>query len=141
MNRTEFEALRDLPGKAIRRDIRCVQSRFLAPVLEADKIVIENSAGIELRMNLSFNPITGKKTVNVYVPGQGPICRLDVDGPKHGDAGRCHKHSLQNERCPERNLPDGALAYPNLSGANMRTVFDEFCRIAGIDFLGTFACS
>lgn len=139
MNRTEFEALRDLPGKAILGDIRCVQSRFLAPVLEADKILIENSAGIELIMNLSFNPQTGKKTVNVYVPGVGPICRLDVDGPNHRDAGRSHKHSLQTDRCPERNLPDGVLAYPSLSGRSIKDVFDELCRISGIAFHGTFA--
>lgn len=140
MNRTEFEAIRDLTGKVIRRDIRCVQSSFLAPVLEADKILIENSAGIDLRMNLSFNPQTGKKTVNVYVPGQGPICRLDVDGPKHGATGRSHKHSLQTEHCPERNLPDGVIARPDLAGSAMRDVFDEFCRIAGIAFQGTFTC-
>jgi hypothetical protein len=78
----------------------------------------------------------GSKTINVHVPGLGPICRLDVDGPAHRPAGRSHKHSLQNERCPDRNLPDGVIDRPDLAGSTLRQVFTEFCRIADIKHLG-----
>jgi len=138
MNRTGFEALRDMPDKAISDDIAFVRRRALQPVLEVDGIVIANREAVYLRMNLRFNPETGSKTVNVYVPGQGPICRLDVDGPRHADAGRSHKHALQSERCPNRNLPDDVVSCQDLSGKTMREVFDEFCRIASIRFSGAF---
>ena len=138
MNRTEFEALRDLPNKRIQQEIRFARRGALKPAIEADNIVIENAHGVDLRMNLHFNPETGSKTVNVYVPGTGPICRLDVDGAKHGDAGRSHKHALVTERCPDRNLPDNVTARGDLSGKSMRIVFDEFCRIGTISFDGDF---
>ena len=138
MTRTEFEALRDLPEKRILQEIRFAKRAALRPALEADNITIENANGIDLRMNLHFNPETGSKTVNVYVPGTGPICRLDVDGTKHGDAGRSHKHALVTERCPDRNLPDEVKPRGDLSGESMRVVFDEFCRIGTIRFDGEF---
>jgi hypothetical protein len=138
MNRTEFEALRDLQGKRITHDIRFGRRAALQPALEVDKVEIANAAGTDLRMNMHYNPETGSKTINVYIPGTGPICRLDVDGTKHGDAGRTHKHSLQADRCPDRNLPEGVVARPDLSGLTMKQVFDEFCRMASIDFEGTF---
>lgn len=138
MNRTEFEALRDLPSKRIRQDIRWTRRTALRPLLETDGIVIENTEDLELRRNLNFNPENGSKTVNVYVRGLGPICRLDVDGTRHGDAGRSHKHALREDRCPDRNLPDGVMARHELSGQSMREVFQEFCRLALIEHEGTF---
>jgi hypothetical protein len=138
MNRTEFDALRGLQGKEISTDIRFAKRNALRPALEISDIVIENDAGVDLRMNMHFNPETGSKTVNVYVPGTGPICRLDVDGTRHGDAGRSHKHSLQTERCPERNLSDGVIISEALSGRSMQEVFEAFCEVAAIEFSGTF---
>jgi len=58
-------------------------------------------------------------------------------GPPHRPAGRCHKHSLQTERCPDRNLPDNVADRPELSGQNVRALFGEFCRIAKIAHNGT----
>lgn len=110
MNRTELEALRAIPGKVIRGDIRFSKRQATLPALTAEGIVIESSGGFELRLNITYNPEAGTKTFNVYVRGVGPICRLDVDGPAHRPAGRSHKHSLQSERCPDRNLPDGAYS-------------------------------
>lgn len=137
MNRSEFEAIRGLPEKRIRADIRFVKARATAPAVVADGIVVENTAGTELRMNLSFNPESGSKTINVYVPGLGPICRLDVDGPAHRPAGRSHKHALQTERCPDRNLPDAVADRPELSGKAFRDVFKAFCDMARIEHDGT----
>lgn len=136
MDRKTFEALRDLPGKTITGDIRFVRRAALTPVLVAEGIRIDNAAGVELMLTVSYNERVGAKTINVHVPGLGPICRLDVDGPAHRPAGRSHKHSLHDERCPERNLPDGVVDRPDLAGSTIRQVFDEFCRIADIVHVG-----
>lgn len=138
MNRNEFELLRDLPGKVIRGDIKFSRKQALAPLLVAEDLVIENAQGVELRLAVHANPATGAKTVNVHVPGIGAICRLDVDGTAHGAAGRSHKHSLQTDRCPDRNLPDGVVARPELAGQPPRAVFGEFCQMAHITHDGTF---
>jgi hypothetical protein len=137
MTRNELEALRDLAGKRITQDVRFAKRQALRPVVEAD-VPIENDQGVDLRMNIHFDPETGAKTVNVYVPGTGPICRLDVDGTRHGDAGRSHQHALSTKRCPDRNLADGVVPRPDLSGRSMRHVFEEFCRMANLHFSGIF---
>lgn len=138
MNRAEFEVLRDIPEKVISGDIRFARRSATAPALIADGIVIDNAQGVVLKLNIAFNPETGSKTFNVHIPGLGPICRLDVDGTAHGDAGRSHKHSLKSERCPDRNLPDGVVPREDLSGRTLSQVFAEFCRIANIIHTGTF---
>lgn len=85
-----------------------------------------------------WNPETKSKTVNVYLPGTGPICRLDVDGTHHGDVGRSHKHSLQTERCPDRNLSDSVVGHAELAGRPIKEVFETFCEMATIEFTGSF---
>lgn len=119
----------------IRGDIVFIRKNQTRPLLIAER-AIENSSGIKLWLSINFNPEVGSKTFNVSVPRVGPICRLDVDGPAHGEAGRQHKHSLQTERCPERNLPDNVLPRPDLEGLSVRECFEEFCRIAHVQHLG-----
>ena len=138
MNRAEFEALRDVPGKVITGDIKFPKRQATMPALMAENIAIENSAGVELRLNIMFNPEIGSKTFNVHVPGVGPICRLDVDGTVHRPAGRSHKHSVANPRCPDRNLPDGVVDRADLSGKTLRELFDTFCQMAQIRHDGAF---
>ncbi|OGQ86114.1 MAG: hypothetical protein A2289_27085 [Deltaproteobacteria bacterium RIFOXYA12_FULL_58_15] len=89
-------------------------------------------------MTIHYNPEIGSKGINVHVPGVSPICRIDVDGHRHGDAGRRHKHSLQTERCPDRNLPDGVIQRDDLAGCSVQEVFDAFCQAAQIRHDGTF---
>lgn len=138
MNRTEFEALRDIPGKVIRQDIRFSKRQATAPAVVAEGITITNTGNVELRLNITFNAEVGSKTFNVHVPGVGPICRLDVDGTPHRPAGRSHKHALQSERCPDRNLPDGVVDRADLSGQSVRELFDVFCAIGNIEHIGAF---
>ncbi|HXJ22691.1 MAG TPA: hypothetical protein VMT03_20910 [Polyangia bacterium] len=90
MDRSDFERLRDLPGKVIRADIKFSQRKQAAGFF-ADAIEVENSLGISLKLNVRFDPEIGSKTVSVVAMGVGPICRLDVDGPPHRPAGRSHK--------------------------------------------------
>lgn len=138
MDRDEFERLRDIEGKVITGDIRLVRRANLVTTRVADGIQIINPIQLPLRMNISFNPESHAKTVNVVVQGLGPICRLDVDGPSHRPAGRSHKHSVQGRRCPGRNLPDNVADLPHLSGYSMTEVFVLFCEMAKIEHRGTF---
>lgn len=138
MDRPSFEALRDLPGKTIHGDIRLARRAALAPLLVAEGIRIEAGGDTELLMSVHYNPEVGAKTVNVHVPGLGPICRLDVDGPAHRPAGRSHKHALQTPRCPERNIPAAVIDRPDLSGRSIRDVFEVFCSMAKITHNGRF---
>ncbi len=51
--------------------------------------------------------------------------------------GRSHKHALQSERCPDRNLPDGVADRSELAGKSVRELFAEFCQMAQITHRGT----
>lgn len=137
MDRKDFEALRDLPDKIIRSDIKFSQKRQTSPAMTADGIEIENSAGIALRLNLTFNPDADSKTINVSAMGVGPICRLDVDGPVHEPVGRSHKHSLRTDRCAGMNLP-GVTERSDLAGRSLQDLFVVFCEMAKIEHIGTF---
>jgi hypothetical protein len=53
MDRALFEAVRDVPGKVIRGDIRLVGRRQTQPALVAENIVIESSSGVGLRLNIN----------------------------------------------------------------------------------------
>lgn len=132
MNRRDFEALRDLAGKRISGTIKLSLKQATQPLMTADRIPIHNSQGVAVWMNINFNPETGAKAINVTLVGEGPICRLDVDGSCHGDAGRSHKHSVQDENSVRRSLRDGVVARPDLSGRSLREVFADFCAAASI---------
>jgi len=79
----------------------------------------------------------GGISYNFSIRGVGPICRVDVNGSIHKNCGRTHKHSLQREIDPRRNLPD-AIARPELSGLTARQVWQVICEEAGIKHLGEF---
>jgi hypothetical protein len=53
MDRTTFEALRDLSGKVISGDIRFARRAVLAPLLVAEGIRIDNTDGVELVLTVS----------------------------------------------------------------------------------------
>ena len=138
MNRRDFEALRDLPGKTIVGDIRLTQKQATQPLITADHISIQNDQGVLILMNINYNPETGTKGINVTLAGEGPICRLDVDGSNHGNSGRSHKHSVQDENSVRRSLREGVVARPDLSGMSLRQVFNDFCLAAIIAHNGMF---
>ena len=137
MDRAEFERLRDLPGKTIEGDILLSRIATRGPYLESEKTLIVNSHEVEAFAIVRWNKETDSKTVNVFVSGVGPICRLDVDGRVHAPAGRHHKHSLRTPSCPEGNLGRDIQPRDDLAGRTIQQVFTEFCRIAGIIHRGT----
>lgn len=138
MNRLDFEALRDLPGKTITGPIKLVQKQATHPLLSAERIPIHNSQNMTIWVSVNYNPETGAKGINVTLDGEGPICRLDVDGSRHGDAGRSHKHSVQDENSVRRSLRDGVVPRPELSGKSLRQAFRDFCADANITHNGSF---
>ncbi len=138
MDRKEFEAIRDVPGKVISEDVRFTPSAKTNPVVVAENVRIENAGGLDLRLNASHNAETGAKKLNVHAMGVGPICRLESDGPPHRPHGRSHKHALETPRCPDQNLRKGVVDRPELSGYSWRRLFQELCDIAGIQHTGAF---
>ena len=139
MDRTEFEALRDLPRKVIKDSVRLVLAPRTIPLCTADDVRIENSAGVDLTLNTNYTPATGRFVVNVHVRGVGPICRLCVNGAFHAGAGRTHKHAVTTARCAGRNLPN-AVARPDIQGQTMAAVWQAFCASAAIDHHGALLC-
>ncbi|MFP5512150.1 MAG: hypothetical protein ACLGJC_03565 [Alphaproteobacteria bacterium] len=79
MDRSEFERLRDMRGKRIVGDIRLERRSDNSVAWEARDIPIINADGVEARLNVQLVAETGAKTLNVKIPGIGPICRLEVD--------------------------------------------------------------
>ena len=116
--------------------VRFLRRRAIAPVLAAENLMIENARQVDLRLQISFNPMIGSKTFNVSIPGVGPVCRLDVGGPPHRPAGRNHKHSLLTPRCPDQNLRENVADHPELDGWPLRYLFDWFCNASNIRFDG-----
>jgi hypothetical protein len=138
VDRAEFEHLRDLEDKAISGDIRLIKRKPRRSTLAAEGIKIQNGIGVDARLDIHYNPDVGSKVFTVIVPPDGPICRLCVDGKEHKPFGRSHKHSLQTEECPLKNLKLNIVAMPDLSGKNVEELFLKFCEMARIRFEGKF---
>lgn len=136
MERTEFERLRDLPGKRIIGDIRLAQRSNISAAWEAKDILIANTDGVDARLTVQVVSETGAKTLNVKVTGIGPICRLEVDSRPHKPAGRSHKHALRASTCPRENLKRDVIDRSDLNGRSLQEVFDVFCRMAHIGHEG-----
>jgi hypothetical protein len=135
MDRSEFESIRDIPNKRIVGELKLYRR---GAVLESLELKIENELNVDLRLNVTLNPEAGGKKFNVHIPGIGPICRLEVDGLQHGEAGRSHKHALKKPECPRRNLHEDVTPRPELAGKELQEVFVEFCRLANIECEGEF---
>lgn len=140
MDRTEFEALRDLPAKMIEGDVRLAVNPRTDPVLTADDIPIVNAANVELILNATYLPRRKALKINVHARGLGPICRLEVNGQEHPGATRTHKHALKTPRCPAQNLHTDVKARPELRGKSLRDVWRIFCDQASITHRGALIC-
>lgn len=136
MDRSEFECLRDLPGKRIVGDIHLLQRNDISAAWEAKDIPITNAKGIDARLTVQMVSETGAKTLNVKIAGLGPICRLEVDSRPHRPAGRSHKHSLRTADCPRENLKRDVVDRSDLGGRSLQEVLNAFCQMAHIEHVG-----
>ncbi|HEU0177354.1 MAG TPA: hypothetical protein VFV58_24075 [Blastocatellia bacterium] len=135
MNRREFEELRDMPDKEIIVDIAFVRKN--ATTLVFTDIKVKNSLGMELIVDGTFKPDIPAVKYNFTVQGIGPICRLEMNSTMHKDAGRTHKHDLQEESCPRKNLPF-AVARPDIEELTPKQIWEVLCRQANIKHVGKF---
>lgn len=139
MNRTEFEALRNLPDKIVAADIVFAQKNSTTLVFQ--DVAVSNSLGIDLVLNGSFKPDIPAVKYNFCIKGVGPICRpicrIDVNGSIHGNEGRTHKHDLRSESCPRNNLPH-AQQRPDFENLTAKQVWTKICLMANIQHTGRF---
>lgn len=132
MTRVEFEALRNLPNKLIADDIE-ISLKKNATIYQSKAILVANAQNLLLQLNVSYHPHVQHYTFNFSVKGVGPICRYDINGAIHGNAGRTHKHSLQTDRCPDLHLP-GARERKDLDnpGQTIEDVWKVVCNEANL---------
>jgi hypothetical protein len=139
LNRNEFNDLRDLDAKRIDANIIFSPRKQHPSILSAEGIVIVNEVGVDAVLEIHYNPESDSKVFSVMVPSAGgQICRLCVDGNPHPPCGRSHKHSLGTPECPKQNLKSEVVDLPALAGKPIDELFEEFCRMAKIQFNGEF---
>jgi hypothetical protein len=138
MNRAEFEALRNLPGKLITSDIQFELKQPTSPNLVFEDVKVENSLNYDVVLNGTYKPSIPAITLNFVLRGAGPICRVCVNGTIHPPAGRTHKHDLRKDSDPRNNLPT-AVARPDLDNLpTVKEVWDILLQQANIIHTGTF---
>jgi len=135
MDRQTFEKLRDLPDKEILDDISFKKEN--AGTLSFDNVRVYNSMGIDLLLNGKYKPDIPSVRFNFCVRGTGPVCRVEVNSSIHGESGRTHKHSLQKESCPRRNLPY-AESRDDLKDKDTGQIWEILCRQSKINHKGIF---
>ncbi len=139
MNRSEFIELRDLPDKIIHSDLEFTPSKFSSVSLVCEQIEVTNSLGYDLVLNGTFVPTIPSIKFNFAIKGIGAICRIEVNGKIHREAGRTHKHDLKNENCPRKNLPFAeARSDLDLSKQTPADIWQKICEESGIVHTGTF---
>jgi hypothetical protein len=134
LTRQEFTSLRDC-AKTITDDIFFKASE-IRDILELNELVVENEFGLELVLTGSYTPAIPTVTFNFSI-GREPICRVEVNGNVHRDAGRTHKHELRNENCSRQNLPT-AFARPELENKSTKEIWKKLCEMANITHTGDF---
>lgn len=138
MNRAEFEQLRDLPDKRIEGNVTFSLKKNARPIHTLDQIAVQNSLGIDLVLQGSYNPEINKLSIQFFVRGVGPICRLCVNGREHQGHGRTHKHDLRHEDDPGRNIPR-VVGRPDLAGKSPHEAWSTLCEQAHITHSGYFS--
>ena len=140
MNRHEFEALRDLPDKLIVDDIVFTPNKHLSTTLILEPIKVLNAGAYDVVLNGSYIPNIPAVKFNFSISSEGgAICRIEVNSTIHKSAGRTHKHSLQHDSCPRKNLPH-AVPRPDLDLTRLTPaeIWETICREANINHEGRF---
>lgn len=102
-----------------------------------ENAALKNPFDYDIVLNGSFNKKTGALKFNFLMRGVGPICRVEVNGAIHGDAGRTHKHDIRKDSDPRMDLPH-AEARPDLIGKTPKEVWEDLCKRAKIEHTGNF---
>ncbi|MCA3269660.1 MAG: hypothetical protein INF44_04835 [Thalassospira sp.] len=126
-----------MDGKTIDVDIVFTQPRETALVFVASRIPINSSSGVKANLDIRYVPVNDYSCFNVTIEGTGQVCRLEHNANVHRNAGRDHKHTLQNEDCPQKDIPS-AVSFPGLSGKTVKEIFTIFCKSAHINHSGDF---
>lgn len=100
MDRNEFDALRNLRGKAIDGDVKFRADSRGSQVMRVKRIEVQNAIGWPVSIDAHYDPRFPKFVLNFSIDGIGPICRVCVNGTEHKDVGRFHKHELREESDP-----------------------------------------
>lgn len=139
MTEKEFAYFRDLPGKTISSDITFLDKCKTGIQVEFRKVLISIPGHPETVAHLdgSYHRGIEKTKFNISVQDLGPVCRIDVNGQNHKNAGRTHKHTLTAPTDPDDNLP-AAVARPDLNGLTPREIFNRLCEQANITMQGIF---
>lgn len=138
MDRTQFTALRDLPGKRIDQDLVYDEDPAHAPLMRLRPVEVFNTGGVKVRLVGSYHPTLDRIGFTFHCKeAGGPICRVDVRGPNHKQAGRTHKHDLHRESDPANDLPT-AVARPDLEALAIVAVWQDLCTRAQILHTGAF---
>ncbi len=143
MDKKEFDLLKK-SDKSIDGNIDLLKTKHGKTEIHKIIVAIENDIGYELEMKIEFNPRSNSKVINVTCKNiSGPICRLEADANQHyiektEKKSRNHKHSLQNENSPRKNLKDGVVEREELSGKTIEDIFKIFCKEASIQHKGKF---
>jgi hypothetical protein len=140
MNRNQFLELRNLPGKTIASDIEFIPHKFSTSSLIFEQVEVSNSLGYELILNGSFVPAIPAIKFNFSIKSAGgSICRIEINGKLHREAGRTHKHDLRTENCPRKNLPFAdARSDLDLSKQSASEIWAIICKEANIIHTGVF---
>jgi hypothetical protein len=137
MTRDEFTELRRAP-KEISADIQFRPTKkFGDGWLFVEDMPVGNQLNYDLFLDGRYNSITKTLIFNFKIRGVGPICRMEVNGKIHRDAGRTHKHDLIHESDSRKNLPN-AQHRPDLENKTPREVWEILCRQAKIEHTGNF---
>ncbi len=118
-------------------DIEFKSGKDTRPNWTFEGVAVSNALEWDVALNGTYKPDVPAVTFNFSIRGIGPICRVDVNGPIHGAAGRTHKHDLRREEDPRRNLPS-ADARPDLAGKTPRQIWEDLCQRAQIQHTGRF---
>lgn len=134
MNKTEFDALRNLTDKEISDDILFKWEN--GTTLSFKGVKVRNSMNVDVILNGTFKPDLPSVIYNFSVQGLGPICRVCVNNTMHNGS-RTHKHELKTERCPRKNLPY-SMPRPDLETLSAREIWEVLCKQANISHTGQF---
>jgi len=138
VDRYDFTQLLKAQGKEITADIEFVEDRRLPKeVLVFDNVSVRNYQDHDIVVNGRYDRRTKATVFNFVLRGEGPICRVEVNGLAHSEAGRTHKHELKNEGDPRKHLPYAA-ARPDLEGKSPLEIWQDLCKRARIEHSGSF---